>query len=183
MRRRPEDFTPELVNGRNVYDFINHEDIPTFSGTDSQAIRVGAGEGWILHKFNRDISLSRAKLMMEVTAEIAPYASRYSAHIGLWGHTVLRVEPVIKVFQSNTYHQAFAVEKYVGGYHPKEKENRLFDELLADFTSDMIRLTGHRGIEMYAPNTKISRIGGWRGPFAKNMTSVTDICRYLTRLT
>ncbi len=183
MRRSPEEFTPERVNGSNVYDFIIHEDIPTFGGTDSQAIRVGAGEGWILHKFNRDISLARAKLMKEVTAEVAQYAPRYSANIGLWGHTILRVEPVIKVFQSNAYHQAFAVERYVGGYHPRDRENKLLDELLADFSSDMVRLTGHRGIEVCATNTKINRIGGWIGPFAKNETTATDICRYLTQLT
>lgn len=169
-------FRPDLVNGRNVYTYIHSdEDAQIDQGVDSHVYKF---DQWILHQFYR-IPLHKVLALQRVTEEVARYAPEYSGDIGLWGNVVLRVAPIIKVFESYRYHQAFAVEQYIGGYRAKEKQNRRYDELLADFSSDMRRRTGVRGIQVIAPNTKLQKINRGIAMFAKNTSTITDLCQYM----
>ena len=178
MPRERLTFHPDRVNGQNVYKFI-HSDEDAFldGGVDSHVYRFG---DWVIHRFF-GIPVSKIRALQRITAEVADYASSYSANIGLWGHVELRVEPIVKVFESAGYRQAFAIEPYVGGYRPKEKQNRRLDEFLADFSSDMRRRTGVKGIQVISPNTKLQKLNRRVAMFARITCTITDICQYLDK--
>src|SRR3990172_3889055 len=105
-------FNPSTINGPNVYDF-NTEDAWIAGGVDSQVFHHG---DWVLKKYNwRGPSLKQVLLYQEVTDLVANSFDGYTASIGLRGKIILRIEPIIKVFSSDKYNQAFAISRYVGG--------------------------------------------------------------------
>ncbi len=173
-------FHPRLVNGRNVYQYI-HSDEDAFldQGVDSQVYHF---DRWVIHQFFH-IPLSKILALQAVTDEIVAYAPHYTTSIGLWGTISMRVTPIVKVFESHKYHQAFAIKEYVGGFRPKQKQNRMLDEFLLDFSADMCRRTGVRGIQIIAPNTKLQKINQGILFFARNTCTVTDPCQYLKDFT
>ena len=169
-------FHPDRINGRNVYDYIHaDEDSQIDQGVDSHVYRF---DKWIVHQFFK-IPLRKVLALQRVTDEVARYAPEYSGTIGLWGHIALRVAPMIKVFESHKYHQAFAVERYVTGFRPREKQNRRLDEFLNDFSSDMRTRTGVRCIQVISPNTKLQKVNKGIAVFAKSTCTITDLCQYM----
>lgn len=169
-------FHPDKINGRNVYDYIHaDEDSEIDQGVDSHVYRF---DRWIVHQFF-GIPLRKVLALQRVTDEVAMYAPEYSGSIGLWGNIVLNVAPMIKVFESYKYRQAFCVEPYVEGYRPREKQNRRLDEFLSDFSSDMRTRTGVGGIQVISPNAKLQKLNRGVAVFAKSTCTITDLCQYM----
>jgi len=179
MTRERIEFDPSIINSSNVYDYAT-EEVWIDGGVDSQVFHLG---DWVLKKYNaRGPSVEQVLLYQEVTNLVANRLRGYTADLGLFGKVVLEVEPIIKVFGSDKYNQAFSISKYVGGRRLKDGQNKTFDSFLKDLSSEIMEAIGYKGIELCAPNTKLNKINSGISILAKSTCTVTDICRYVEDL-
>jgi len=178
MRERVE-FNPSIINGSNVYDF-NTEDAWIAGGIDSQVFRHG---DWVLKKYNaKGPSVEQVFLYQEVTNSVANSFDGYTASIGKWGKIILKVEPIVKVFSSDKYNQAFAISRFVEGKMVTEGPYQAYDDFLENLSFKMMKVAARRGIEVCAQNTKLNKINHGVGMFAISICNITDICRYVGEL-
>jgi hypothetical protein len=172
IQERPS-FDPSIVDGSNVYDY-DREDYWIATGVDSQVFHLG---DWVLKKYNaRGPSVEQVCLYKEVTNLVAHWFQGYKADLGFFGKVVLEVEPIIKVFASDKYKQAFSVSRYIEGRHLMDGQNKTFDSFLEGISYEMIEATGYDGIELRASNAKLTRINNGLFIFASSKCIITDIC-------
>lgn len=175
MRERKE-FDPSTINGSNVYDFIT-EEAWIAGGVDSQVFHVGS---WVLKKYNaRGPHLEQILLYQEVTNLVGRYIRGRRASVGILGKITLEVEPIVKVFKSDKYGQAFSVSRYVSGNRLKDGQNMSYDRFLEMLSTEVMESIGYKGISLCAPNTKLNRVNQGIGPFSESICTVTDVSRYI----
>ncbi len=171
--RRPP-FSLSIINGSNIEDYL--QGIRSFDiGNDSSVMRVGR---YAVHRYPK-LPLEKILEYQHITDEMARHAPSYSAQIKDYGNTSLEVERLAKVLQSDKTSFVYGISGYVEGVRPVDDKDPLLTELLNQFTVDMRRTLGYRGIHVIASNTKLNR-----GLFGLSLSTcrITDVCTSISEL-
>ena len=166
-------FNLSIVDGSNIEFFLKGIKPIDLSGIDSLPIKI---DNWVVKRYLRQ-PFGKILEYQSVTNAMGSIAYSYSTNIPGYGMTQLEVEPIAKVLQSDETGFVYAISRYIGG-NRRKKIPELTD-LLGQFSEDMKRRLGYRGIHIIASNTKLK--SGFF-PFSGSTCNITDVCTSLSEL-
>ena len=162
------------VGGANIESLLEGLK-PIDTGVDSQVFRKG---DWIIKRYLRQ-PLSKILQYQEETNTMAEYAGEYSSQVAGLGKVQLKVEPLLRVVQSEQTSFIYGISQYVGGVRPVNDKIPQLTDLLEKFTIEMKQTLGLRGIYVIDSNTKLQR-GILR--MGETLCNITDVCASINDL-
>jgi len=168
-------FNLSIVDGSNIEFFLKGIKPIDLSGIDSLPIKI---DDWVVKRYLRQ-PLGKILEYQIVTNAMGSNAYSYTENIPGYGTTRLEVEPITKVLQSEDTGFVYAISRFIGGNRGKDDKIPELTGLLDQFSADMKRRLGYRGIHIIASNTKLK--SGFF-PFSGSTCNITDVCTSISDL-